>query len=860
MKKLILIDGTSLLFRAFYGTFRGDSTSIMRAKSGEATNAVYALTSILTKIAYEFKPDYALIAFDTPTKTFRHEEFKDYKAGRKEPPSDLIAQFPLVKELMEKMGFFVFEKPGFEADDIIGTMAKLGTKENLAVEVYSGDRDLLQLINGNVTVFLTKKGLTDLHVYDRAKLKEELGLNPEQIPDLKGLMGDPSDNIPGIRGIGEITALKLLHEHHTLEQVLNTKIPGKLGEKIELDKANGIMSKRLATIHPDLELPFKIEKTIYHGFKTEELREFYKRYDLIAALKRLPTVDLKSEFKYEIVESLPTSFLKQDLAIVLEMMEANYHTGEVIGVALANKEQAYFITLENLKNDQETKAYLLNHKYKKFGYDIKRTINALARYQINVNNFVFDLALSTYLIDTSLKDDPASVFRFYDLEVQELSNIYQKGKYSLDKVAEYACFKAVNINLAYPKAIQLIKEKNLSELIDTIEFPLIFVLAEMERSGISVDIKFLKEKSKLVQVKIDELKSKILEYAEPGFNPNSPSQLATLLFDKLMIKETKKRSTNADALLARVEAHPIIRLVLEYRRYTKLQSTYLVALPNYVLADGRIHTIYNQMLAQTGRISSQEPNLQNITTKDEELKEVRKAFTAGGAGKSLLSFDYSQIELRVLAHLANSTTMIEAFNRGEDIHNATAMRIFKVEANQVNGNMRRTAKTVNFGIIYGISDWGLSEQLDIDVNEAREFIQKYFEIYPEIKNYFNQVIQECEKTGLVSTMFGRIRYVKEINDPNYNVKEFGKRIAMNTPIQGSAADIIKIAMIKVNQLLKQNKFETKMILQIHDELVFEVPDHELMQVIPLISEAMTSAVNLKCKLGVAYEYGPTWYE
>jgi DNA polymerase-1 len=407
---------------------------------------------------------------------------------------------------------------------------------------------------------------------------------------------------------------------------------------------------------------------------------------------------------------------------------------------------------------------------------------------------------------------------------------------------------------------KMLVDKKIEKLFFDIEFPLVFVLAEMERNGISVDVSFLNEKAKIVQVKIDELKAKILEYSTEDFNPNSPSQLAVILFDKLMIKETKKRSTNADALLARIDAHPIVRLILEYRRYTKLQSTYLVSLPTYVLEDGRIHTIYNQMLAQTGRLSSYEPNLQNITTKDEELKEVRKAFTAGGPGKYLLSFDYSQIELRVLAHLANSQTMINAFNQGEDIHTSTAVRIFKVDQKDVNPTMRRTAKTVNFGIIYGISDWGLSEQLGIDVNQSRDFIAKYFEIYPEIKRYFSEVIATCEQTGTVSTMFGRYRLVKEINDPNYNVKEFGKRIAMNSPIQGSAADIIKIAMLKVNMLLKEGKYQTKMILQIHDELVFEVPDNELMAVIPMINDAMTNAVELKCKLGVAYEYGPTWYE
>ena len=860
MKKLILIDGTSLLFRAFYGTFRGDSTTIMRAKSGEATNAVYALTTILSKIANEFKPDYALIAFDTPTKTFRHEEFKDYKAGRKEAPSDLIAQFPLVKELMENMGFFVYEKAGYEADDIIGTMAKVGTKHNLNVEIYSGDRDLLQLINNNVTVYLTKKGLTELSAYNLDALNAELGLTPQQIPDLKGLMGDASDNIPGIKGIGEVTALKLLHEHGTLEKVLSTPIAGKLGEKIIADRDNGIMSKRLATIFPDLELPFEIENTQYQGFKLDPLREFYKKYDLISALKKLPTEEIAIEFKYDFVKKIPKEFLNQDLVVIVEMMEENYHTGKIIGLALASNNHTYFIEADDMMADNDLINYLKETKYKKSGYDVKRIINALARIKIEANNFVYDLALATYLIDTTLKDDPASVFRFYGFNVQELSNVYSKNKYDLIKVSEYACSKAYNLIKAEAISRSMLKEKGIEKLYFDIEFPLVFVLAEMERNGISVDVNFLKEKAKVVQVKIDELKAKILEYSSEEINPNSPSQLATLLFDKLMIKETKKRSTNADALLGRIDAHPIVRLILEYRRYTKLQSTYLVSLPTYVLEDGRIHTIYNQMLAQTGRLSSSEPNLQNITTKDEELKEVRKAFTAGGDGKYLLSFDYSQIELRVLAHLANSQTMINAFNQGEDIHTSTAVRIFKVNKEDVNPTMRRTAKTVNFGIIYGISDWGLSEQLGIDVNQSRDFIYKYFEIYPEIKNYFSEVISLCERTGIASTMFGRYRLVKEINDPNYNVKEFGKRIAMNSPIQGSAADIIKIAMLKVNKLLKENKYQTKMILQIHDELVFEVPDFELMAVIGLISDAMTSAVELKCKLGVAYEYGPTWYE
>ena len=858
-KKLMLIDGNSLLFRAFYGTFRGDSTSIMRAKNGAATNAIYALANMLNKVVQDSKPDYALVAFDTGSKTFRHDKYPDYKAGRKETPVDLIAQFPLAEELLECLGFNTYKSDGYEADDIIGSLAKKAQEGGYEVNIYSSDRDLLQLIDKKIVVNLTKKGLSDIKKMDEKELYDELGIAPRQIIDLKGLMGDSSDNIPGIKGVGEKTALKLLKEYDNLDNILNAKIDGKLGEKIKESRDIALESRDLATIYTNMTFPFKMEEIEFRYFECEKLREFYKKYDLNSLLKKLPPQEIVLDFDYEEVEVIPSEIFNTNSAIIMEMMEDNYHIGNIIGIGISNGGMTYFISFENFIKDKSFIKYLGNEKYEKYCYDAKRTIVALNKYGITINNLAFDLPLATYLMEPSLKEDPANIYGYYGKNIEFLSNIYIRKEYDMHSLTKYVCNKAKILYDLVPIVKEKLENLDLNYLFYNVELPLAKILAEMEENGVKIDVEFLKEKSKDVSKKLIKLTEEIYENSGEEFNINSPSQMGDILFDKLGLPKTKKRSTSVDNLLYLKDMHPIIPLIMEYRKYIKLQSVYLQGLQNYVMGDGKIHTIYNNMLTQTGRLSSKYPNLQNITVRNEELKEVRKAFIASKFNNYILSFDYSQIELRVLAHMANSTSLINAFNSDFDIHNTTATQIFNVSPDEVTSKMRRQAKAVNFGIIYGMSDWGLSEELGIDVKYAKDFINKYFSSFPEIQDYLKKAVVDCESCGYVRTILGRYRYIREISDPNYHVREFGKRVAMNTPIQGSAADIIKLAMIKVDESLKKGKYGTKMIMQVHDELVFEVPFEELMQVIPIIEKAMNEAMELKVKLKVEYEYGYNWY-
>ncbi|MDD3422328.1 MAG: DNA polymerase I [Bacilli bacterium] len=861
MKRFMIVDGNSILFRAFYGTFRGDSTSIMRAKNGQATNAIYALANIFISIINKNCPDYTLVAFDSKEKTFRHEKYAGYKAGRKPTPEDLLAQFPLAFELLEDLGFTCYAKPRYEADDIVGSMAELAKKSGFYVEIFSGDRDLLQLIDDNVTVSLTKRGLSDVVVMDKAALNTELGLTPLQITDLKGLMGDASDHLIGVPGVGEKTALKLLHEYGNLETVLAnaSKIPGKLGEKIINGTESATQSKELATICRDMPFDKPIDDFVYHGVKEDKLREFYKKYDLVSLLKKLPQEKVTLDFDNKIVTKIPSEYLQGKTSLILEMLEDNYHTGTIIGLAVSDGKSSSFIELKDLTKDVAFINYLKDAKYPKLTYDVKRLAVALKRLNIEINNVTLDLPLATYIMEPNLKDDPAAIFDYYNKTIPFIDAIYVRKTYLLKDVAEYAGLKAFYLMNLEGEVFAKLEKLGLSDLYNKVELPLAFILANMEETGVKIDTDFLKRNSNEVGARLTKLEQDIYLVAGETFNINSPSQLAEVLYDKLQLPTNKKRSTSAEQLTSIQDAHPIIPLILEYRRYAKLQSTYLVGLQNYVLSDGKIHTIYNQMLTQTGRLSSKEPNLQNITMRDEELKEVRKAFIATTPGNYIVSFDYSQVELRVLAHLSNDAGLIKAFKEGEDFHSETASKIFNVPLDQVTPVMRRQAKVINFGIVYGMSDWGLASELGIDVKSAKAFIERYFAEFPGVKKYLENSVNECIKLGYTRTILGRYRTVREINDPNYNVREFGKRIAMNTPIQGSAADIIKVAMIKVAEVLKSNHLQAKMILQIHDELVFDVPYNELMLLVPLIEECMDGAMELKVPLKVDCEYGFSWY-
>ena len=864
MKKLMLIDGNSLIFRAYYAT--AYSGVVMSTSSGVPTNAVYALANMLKSIVSHNKPDYCLVAFDTHKPTFRHEQYDFYKKGRKETPSELLTQFPLAKELLNLFGFNTYELEGFEADDIVGSMAKIGSNEGLEVQIYSGDRDLLQLIDENTTVFLTKKGLSELLEMNPQTLYEAYGVTPSQIPDLKGLMGDASDNIPGIPGVGEKTAVKLLQEYGSLENVLLGEHKGKLKEKIDNGKQSAIMSKEIATIYRDINFDFTLEDINYKGVNIKGLKEYYTKYEMRSLLSRLNDLEASNEeevtIDYEVVDSFKNDF-EENSACIVEYNTNNAFNSMIYGFAVSDSKHTIFMYYDNAIKDKEFLKYLKNNK--KIGIDIKKNISGLKYRNIEANNFTFDLLLAIYLLDPKVNEEPSSLFDYFNIQVPTIDKLNKQIK-NIDvnnlpnEIINYACLKAYHLFKVKDLVIEKLESSKMLELYKNIELPLTYVLSKMEVIGVSLDRNILNNQAYEVSKKLEVLENEIYGYANQEFNIKSPSQIANVLFDVLGLPANKKRSTASNELEFLKDKHPIVEKILMYRKYQKLLSNYLIGLQNYIYEDGKLHTIFNQALTQTGRLSSRDPNLQNISVRDEETKLVRKAFIPSKDDTFLLSIDYSQIELRVLASLAKADSMISAFKDNVDIHTLTAAKAYGVSIEEVDSSMRRHAKATNFGIVYGISDWGLADQLNITVSEAKKFIEKYYETYPEIKTYLNDLIKGCEKNGYVKTIMNRVRYVPEIHDKNYNIREFGKRVAMNSPIQGSAADIIKKAMIDVDKLLEENKFNTKMILQIHDELIFEVPMDELMIVIPLIVEKMENAVEMEVPLKVDYEYGTNWYD
>ena len=863
MKKLMLIDGNSLIFRAYYAT--AYSGVVMSTSCGVPTNAVYALANMLKSIISHNKPDYCLVAFDTHKPTFRHIKYDDYKAGRKETPNDLLTQFSLAKELLNLFGFNTFELEGYEADDIVGTMARIGSEQGLEVQIYSGDRDLLQLIDNNTTVYLTKKGLSELLEMNPETLMETYGVTPSQIPDLKGLMGDASDNIPGIPGIGEKTAVKLLQEFGTLENVLLGEHKGKLKEKIENGKSSAIMSKEIATIYRYVPFDFTLEDVKYKDINIQGLREYYVKYEMRSLLSRLNDLETNEpteKIEYTVVEKFVNDF-EDNSALIVEYNTNNAFNSIIYGFAVSDSKHTVFMYYDNAIKDKEFLKYLKNNN--KIGIDIKKDISGLTYRHIDIKNYTFDLLLAVYLLDPKVSEEPSSLFGYFNIQVPTIEKLNKLIKNVdlnnlPDEIINYACSKAHHLFRVKELVEKKLNEVEMMDLYQNIELPLTYVLSKMEVNGVKIDLNILKKQAFEVSKKLEVIEKEIYTLANEEFNIKSPNQIAHILFDVLGLPANKKRSTASDVLESLKNKHPIIELILSYRKYQKLLSNYLVGLQNYVYEDGKLHTIFNQALTQTGRLSSRDPNLQNISVRDEETKNVRKAFIPSQDDTFLLSIDYSQIELRVLASLANASSMIEAFNNDVDIHTLTASKAYGVSIEEVDSSMRRHAKATNFGIVYGISDWGLADQLGISLQEARNFMNKYYESYPEIKGYLNGLIEGCEKNGYVKTIMNRIRYVPEIHDKNYNIREFGKRVAMNSPIQGTAADIIKIAMIEVDKLLKENNFETKMILQIHDELIFEVPYDELMLVIPLIVEKMENAVEMKVPLKVDYEYGTNWYD
>lgn len=862
MKKLIVIDGNSLLFRAYYATsFTGN---IMRRKDGFPTNAIFAFSNMINKIISSLKEeDLLFVSFDTGKKTFRHQEMETYKAQRKPIDEDLKIQLPIARDLLKSMGVFYYELEGYEGDDLAGTVAILGSKANLDVQVYTSDKDYLQLINKNITINMIKKGLTDIHIYTEEILKEEMGLTPNQIIDYKGLMGDPSDNIKGIPGIGDKTAIKLIQEYGSLENIIeamkNEKT--KLAQKIIDNQDLGKFCKHIATIDTNVPLPFSLDDLKYIGYDFDELTDFYTKYEFYSLLKKLKPNDKKIRKKEKTIafeKEIITSFkqIKENInTFVLEIDNKNYHHANILNVVFASEKKVYIYDYSLAKKDLDFINFLKDEKIEKYTFDSKQTYVLLHKDNLIINNVSFDLLLASYLLDSSLENDPIIICAYFG------HNILTNDEITLFNDNKSIYNLAFTINQIHLEVIEKLKKEEVYSLYEEIELPLSIVLAKMEIEGFPLNKTILQEINDKYTIIMNELTEKINNLAGININLSSPKQVGDLLFNKLGLPSNKKHSTSIEVLNNLKHLHPIVNLIIEHRKYSKLISAYTTGLSEYIFDDGKIHALFNQALTTTGRLSSSEPNLQNISIRDEEGKYIRKAFFYNEEDILMLSFDYSQIELRLLAHMSNTEPLITAFNDGKDIHSQTARNIFNIPDDQeVPDSFRRKAKTINFGIVYGISDWGLAEQLSCPIQEAKMIIDKFYTAYPTIQTYFNTIIEEATKNGYVKTLFNRKRYIPELNSDNYQLREFGRRASKNAPIQGTAADIIKMAMIKIdNELTKQN-LKSQIILQIHDELILKVYKNEVETVYQLVKNIMENIYPLNVKLEVDGKYARTWYD
>ena len=863
MKKLLLIDGNSMVFRAYYATAYG---RMMTTSNNINTNAVYGFATMITKALEMIKPDAIMVAFDTDKKTFRHEIYKEYKGTRKPVPFELVVQFPIVREYLDAMNIRWYELAGKEADDIIGSVAR--RHPDWQTNILTSDHDLLQLIDPTTSVWLMKKGLSEIDEMTIEKLQETMELSPKQIIDLKALMGDNSDNIPGIPSVGEKTALKLLAEYKTLEAVLDNAdaIKGKLGERVKENVELARLSKQLATIDTHIDIPIQIADLTFK-MDVDKLYAFYLKYEMNSFLKALDMSESKTEVNenkiiYETVKKIPSSFLKSDLALYLDYDLKDHRISQVYGLALASHDAAYYIKLDDVDQDEELRKWLQDDN-DKIVYDAKFAYHLAKTNKFKLDGIGFDVHLAAFLVDNFINDWDKLYNKYQLLTTDQHTLIYDQ-KQRLQEIdeqlqQEHSIKRAIDILNVAQILKKDIDEMELKELLYDVELPLTKILYEMESKGILIDVQILDDIADKTLIKINELSQAIYDEAGCEFNINSPKQLAEVLFDQLKLPMIKKRSTAIDVLERLELKHPIITNLIEYRKYQKLYSTYAEGLKKFVEQDARIHTVYNQTITQTGRLSSTDPNLQNISIKDEEGKEIRKAFIAD-EGCVLLAADYSQIELRVLAHMAKEDKLIQTFVNHQDIHTSTAVEVFGVNAEDVSAAMRRQAKAVNFGIVYGISDFGLSQQLQIDLKTAQGYIDRYFASYPKIKGFMDELITFCQDHGYVKTLLNRRRYIPEINDKNYMTREFGKRAAMNAPIQGTAADLIKLAMVHIAKRIDSEQLRSKMILQVHDELIFNVVEDEIEIMKELIETEMEKAMILDVPLEAKCVQGNNWYD
>lgn len=883
MSKIILLDGNSIMFRAYYAT--AYTGNLMKTSNNLYTNAIYGFVNMMNKILNTPDMTHIFVAFDKGKKTFRHQSYSEYKGGRKPMPEEFAMQIPFIKQYLDILGIKRLELDEFEADDLIGTMSKKVKESFDEVDIISGDHDLLQLVCDNVKVFLTKKGITDLEEYNQENFATLMGFEPNQMIDYKGLIGDSSDNLPGVSGVGPKTAIKLLNTYNNLENLMDhlDEVKGKLKDTLEKEKDIALRTKFLATIACNAPIEYGIADLKYIGPNIGRLREFYEQLEFQSFIKKMrfetsasiETNNLEEkkeecpiQFHYHQVEET-LLFIKRTnpLAIEIEIDQENYHKANIIGMAFSNDSEGYYLDAFELYDDRFKT--ILESKEKLYTIDSKKTYTLLHKMQIHVSQFAFDFILASYVINPSYGNmELKTAFeKFipttmpYHEEVYGKKEVYQFE--DMSKVEKYAIEKCIYVSRVKDQMDEELKKNNLFALLYEIELPLAIVLARVEANGFKVDRARLEEIGIYLTEEIKKAEESVFKIAGHTFNVASPKQLGVVLFEELKIGQAKKTktgySTSAEILEKLAIDNPIAKFVLDYRKYAKLYSTYVIGLLNETTnADSKVHTIFKQSLTLTGRLSSTEPNIQNIPIRTEEGRIIRTAFIPSLASDYLVSADYSQIELRILASLSNCRAMKEAFNEGIDLHALTAAKVYNVELENVTKEMRRVAKAVNFGIVYGMSDWGLAEQLHIAPSEASKFIKKYFEIYPEIKDYLNSCIEETKKTGYTLTLYHRRRYMPEINSANAALRKFSERAAMNAPIQGTAADIMKIAMIQVQKKMDELGLESKIVAQVHDELIIDTKANELEEMKYVLKQTMEEAVSLGVKLVSEIEWGKTW--
>ncbi len=901
MEKLVVIDGNSILNRAFYGIM---GSKMLQTADGTYTNAVYGFLAILFKLLEDVKPEYLAVAFDVKHPTKRHEMYKEYKGTRKGMPDELAAQMPIIKNVLKAMNIKVIELPGYEADDILGTLAKSSEKSGIDVILLTGDRDSFQLASDHITIRIprTKAGKTEVEDFNRDKILEVYGIEPSQLIEVKGLMGDTSDNIPGVPGVGEKTALNLIKEFVSIDDIYSKLengeqvAKGKLKENLEANKELALLSRELGRI--DVEAPIDRDlnllkmqewnrKEVYDIFKELRFNKYIERFDLENS-DTVEEKDVGDLFEYEELSS------EDEITSVLEKCTKNgelYYSFEYSdkqdGKLIIKKEIKYVHVYNKEENKVSSfkfnkeivKDIYENEQILKNAYRVKTDYIILKQYGINAKNMMYDAKIAAYLLNSDSRQYTLEdISRLYlDLELVEYNQVEEKEEQTslFDMTIEDSTesqAKANFTNALYAYVIGKSKDVLVSELqkigslklFNEVEMPVAEILAEMQYDGVYVDQKEIVKYGETLKKHIEELRIDIYSLADEEFNINSPKQLGVILFEKLKLTPSKKTksgySTDVDALEKLKGSHPIIEKILEYRQLAKLNSTYVEGMIPFINEKtGRVHTSFHQTIAATGRLSSTEPNLQNIPTRTELGKKLRKVFKPAD-GKIFLDADYSQVELRVLAHMSNDQTMIDAFNSGADIHTISASQVFKVPVEEVSKQLRSKAKAVNFGIVYGISEFGLAEQIDIKRNEAKQYIEQYLETYHGIREFMTDIVEEAKRKGYVSTEFGRRRYIAELASNNYMVRKAGERIAMNTPIQGTAADIMKVAMIKVYNELKIRGLKSRIVLQIHDELLLEVVLEEKEEVEKLLKECMESAYTLKVPLNVEVEEGKNWYQ